>query len=1095
MVATVINATLFYNVQTVHAATITWDGGGATTNWSDCTNWSSNTCPGSADIAVFDSTSTKNSTINSSFGGTVGQINIDAGYTGTITMARSLSTTQNIVQASGSFTAGSQSLTIGGDLNQTGGTFTASSGTMTVTRSFTIPATGFNHNNGTINFTGNVGGTLTCNGTALNTVTFTNTNNKAIGATCSINLGNNPTVTNISISGTVSGSGTLTATGSISFGSTWVLSGFTGLSVAQLSVGPGVTADFSSYSLTISGLFIQSGGTFTAPANMSIGGFSKSGGTFNANGGTITVSNNSDNFFSCTSSVSFNVIVFSHTSGTKTINSTCTVPLGSSPTITGPLAVSGTISGSGTLTANSTLTLNSTAHVSGFSGITALGSITGSGTLTLSNDLTLSSTASVSGFSGLSVGGNLTNAGASLNLNAFDPVNVDGNVVISSGTVTAPAGTMTVAGNITKTSGTFTANGGTVVLDGTDQIISGTLTFYNLSKSTGGTTLTLPASIETTISGTLTLAGSSSNLLKLRSSSAGTQWQINPSGSRSVSFVDVKDAKNNHATAIATSKSLDSGNNSNWTVNSPTVSSLGPTSLIDGSSSGSQTQPQLTFTITDSDADESVRYQIQIDDSSDFSSPVVDYTSALASQGGSSFTVGQAAGSGSYATGSANQSLSNSNYYWRIKVVDAAGNISNYNSANSGNIAFVIAIPPPASSPSPSPSPSPTSSPSPSFSPSPSPSPTLTAEVRVPDFNLVLINGKRLATFPSTISFLPTNQPFTFAGTVTATGIVTIRANGKSICSAKIFTAGEWRCRTSTLPEGDYSLIFRFVADDGQTANLPTIALAIKDAAVTVTDVAPSPVATPSPQAVIATTNNEATGETKTLPPSVTPAIAPYRTVVNTNQAGDTVLTVFKIALQDAKGRPLVGVTVTLHSDPQTAITDTHGIATFNNISAGSHTLSYITPEKKTIKVPLTLTIKQDVANKVDDGQSVAVDLKPIQVQIPVSRFDFLWLLWPTVIIIVTLILGYVDYFAMKRRLALLKQKATPAQALDREIIELQSATTTTWPIFTKAHNWLRMHSVSYYWWHTYIRSNTVLYVLLGIYLVLTALFIYFRVK
>ena len=52
-------------------------------------------------------------------------------------------------------------------------------------------------------------------------------------------------------------------------------------------------------------------------------------------------------------------------------------------------------------------------------------------------------------------------------------------------------------------------------------------------------------------------------MLKLRSSSSGTQWNINPQ-STSVSYVDVQDSNNANATVIAAASSTNSGDNTNW---------------------------------------------------------------------------------------------------------------------------------------------------------------------------------------------------------------------------------------------------------------------------------------------------------------------------------------------------------------------------------------------------------------------------------------------------------------------------------------------------------------------------------------------------
>ncbi|PIP63967.1 hypothetical protein COW96_05175, partial [Candidatus Roizmanbacteria bacterium CG22_combo_CG10-13_8_21_14_all_33_16] len=107
---------------------------------------------------------------------------------------------------------------------------------------------------------------------------------------------------------------------------------------------------------------------------------------------------------------------------------------------------------------------------------------------------------------------------------------------------------------------------------------------------------------------------------------------------------------------------------SNPAPNAP--SALGPANYIDGSW-GNDNTPTLQFTQSDPDSGDTVKYRIQIDDSSGFGSLVVDYTSALIAQGATSFTVGQATGTGTYTVGSESQTLSDSaNYYWRVMSED-----------------------------------------------------------------------------------------------------------------------------------------------------------------------------------------------------------------------------------------------------------------------------------------------------------------------------------------------------------------------------------------------------------------------------------------
>jgi len=263
---------------------------------------------------------------------------------------------------------------------------------------------------------------------------------------------------------------------------------------------------------------------------------------------------------------------------------------------------------------------------------------------------------------------------------------------LQSGTFTAPSTTMTVAGNFTHSSGTFTPNGGTISLDGTSQTISGNTTFYNLSKTvTAADTLTYTAGTRQTVTNAWTMTGTSGNVLTLQSSSSGTQWEIDPQNLYTLEYLSVSDSNNVNATELSINESIvtNSGNNTNWGFNNlPTAGSLGPTAYTNGSW-GNDNTPTLTFTTSDADV-ENVKYHLLIDDSSDFSSPVVNYTSALATQGAQSFTVGQAAGSGTYTTGSSGQTLSTGSYYWRASATDASGGSGATTTANSGAVAFRI---------------------------------------------------------------------------------------------------------------------------------------------------------------------------------------------------------------------------------------------------------------------------------------------------------------------------------------------------------------------------------------------------------------------
>ena len=99
--------TLLYFSRGVSAANVTWDGGGATNNWSEAANWSGDTVPGSIDIVIFDGTSTKDATIDVSIN--VRGMQINSGYTGTITQSGSSTITAGdfgFTQSSGTFNGG-----------------------------------------------------------------------------------------------------------------------------------------------------------------------------------------------------------------------------------------------------------------------------------------------------------------------------------------------------------------------------------------------------------------------------------------------------------------------------------------------------------------------------------------------------------------------------------------------------------------------------------------------------------------------------------------------------------------------------------------------------------------------------------------------------------------------------------------------------------------------------------------------------------------------------------------------------------------------------------------------------------------------------
>ncbi|MGB9911096.1 MAG: LamG-like jellyroll fold domain-containing protein, partial [Microgenomates group bacterium] len=263
-------------------------------------------------------------------------------------------------------------------------------------------------------------------------------------------------------------------------------------------------------------------------------------------------------------------------------------------------------------------------------------------------------------------------------------LSVDENLNISSGVFSAYE-TINLGGDFIN-NGSFLHNNGTVVLNGSNQSIWGTTTFYNLSKQVNSSAiLTFEAGKRQTILGALTLKGSANNLLTLQSSSLGSQWEIDPQGTRDLGYLAVRDSYNVNQNPITTAglNITDLGNNTGWLFNSPPN-----LPHIDNYEDGSWTTdntPTLQFDLSDPDSGDIIRYQIQIDDNSDFSSPVVNFIEENGSstpRNNVTFT---------------SPVLSDGYYYWRVRAIDGKDTESDWAVANNGEIAFKVDATPPLS--------------------------------------------------------------------------------------------------------------------------------------------------------------------------------------------------------------------------------------------------------------------------------------------------------------------------------------------------------------------------------------------------------------
>jgi len=226
-----------------------------------------------------------------------------------------------------------------------------------------------------------------------------------------------------------------------------------------------------------------------------------------------------------------------------------------------------------------------------------------------------------------------------------------------------------------------------LITSSTASSISGTFsagTDYNATaSSTMGYTVTGGGNTHDRLSQTFTFVDEVNKDFHLTSNDAGAKnYGADLSADANLAFSTDIDGQ-----ARPYGSAWDIGADENYTPSNP--SSLGSPSLVNGSWVTS-TQPQFTFTQSDANASNTQQYRIQISTSSSFTSQSVDYTSSLLSQTSTSFTVGQAVGSGTYTIGTSSQTLSDGQYYWRVMSTDNYLATSSYATANSGSIAFGV---------------------------------------------------------------------------------------------------------------------------------------------------------------------------------------------------------------------------------------------------------------------------------------------------------------------------------------------------------------------------------------------------------------------
>ena len=422
----------------------TWSRTVGDANWNTGANWNGGTVPATTDVVTFDGTSVLACTVNA-LGTFTGQIIVAAGYTGgtaTITQNVAIPSTAAFsiaggtwVQAAaitrttfavtgGTFTGGSQAITLSGTLTFSGGVLTMTSGTCTIsTGSFTqTNSPTFNANGGVINFTGGTAATLTGPNCTFNRISFTKSAAFTIAAGTTCPLGTSPSSglgggSNFTVNGTVTWTDTFTCDATLVVSSTGVL---TVSGTIRLSIEAGINFDAAA-SIT---------------ANLPV--------TFTGNP-TAVLTATAYTFATCTLSKT----------GQLTVAANTTLPLGSNVT-------------------------SSTASAGGTAALIITGTVTVAGTWAHTGTITVTvTTGVVSGaLTALSIGSSLT-INTAANFPASVPVDftgaADGTVTASGYTFPTCTLTKTAAGNFTIAASTTIPFGASPTLTAGIVTVTGTI--------------------------------------------------------------------------------------------------------------------------------------------------------------------------------------------------------------------------------------------------------------------------------------------------------------------------------------------------------------------------------------------------------------------------------------------------------------------------------------------------------------------------------------------------------------------------------------------------------------------------------------------
>lgn len=519
-------------------------------------------------------------------------------------------------------------LTLNGTLTNSAGFFNANNLDMNIAGNLNNTAYVTNTTTNTLTFNGSASGkTINSNSAAWNNVTI----NHATGGwtlTDAMDINGNFTITlgtldtggfNMTVAGNWSnaatfnpGAGTVyfdKASSSQTLNSGGVAAGKLFNNVTHSGAG---TLQLITNTINIDGNFVNSAGTFDSNSqNVTLAG------NYNTTGGTVTTGSSTVTF---DAAVAQSITSASQSFYNLTLNNSGS-GAGDDITPADALDINGTFTITDGQLRSDTNNINTT--ISGNLTIGTNGTLTkGSGTTTFDGNLTASTLTDSSsaapqnlGFITINKNNIITPAANLLTLataTKIDSLNIAAsNILATAGYAIADTGDWANSGTASIGSGTVTLTGA----GGSTQNISGNTTFNNLTATASSArTLRFGASSTTTVTGTWTVTGASSQLITLTSISAPTQWNINSAVS-AISYADINYSNNTGPAICATFSTSTNDNNTLWGIiaggGSCNAAPNAPTSLLQKKVTGGATlatgdwtgEDQVTFSALADDPD------------------------------------------------------------------------------------------------------------------------------------------------------------------------------------------------------------------------------------------------------------------------------------------------------------------------------------------------------------------------------------------------------------------------------------------------------------------------------------------------------------